>query len=370
MISKTYLSIYLWKIYNGYYEFKDGTTEHNRIGPATWNTLIKRILDNFTANKDKNSPNSSPRDDLNNIFLLANSMNKPGTSQSNYVKREIYIPSYGYNVASLILSILRNEELVNSKSHIQMNVNGSHKLVLISNLWNDRGMEKILEFLKDPDNYVDERYISTYYLFNNDTFYLKLSIIPKKNLKINLDDLSSWVRKNVENLIKTLVHKGFLIEDKNTYRFSSHRIAQLLTNEGIMLEIYTFYKLLDAHYFDEILSSYEVINPSKLYKLDIENEFDLILTKGYRSYFIECKGKRLLERKDIFKLNGLVKPYGINELGILVHYSLETKQGFSKKNKDLYEYGENFGLEIISKPEDFSEIDEEIKLLDFINQLN
>ena len=81
-----------------------------------------------------------------------------------------------------------------------------------------------------------------------------------------------------------------------------------------MLEVYTYHKARESGYFDDVVSGYVV-------EWDVEgvqNEFDCILTKGFRSLIVECKAQAKIDQEYYHKLFSLTKQFGINADAVLI----------------------------------------------------
>lgn len=153
--------------------------------------------------------------------------------------------------------------------------------------------------------------------FNN----LMVGPISEKKLKAAFNGQEDRIIKILEQLNQD--HKIVyyqLDESSRTYSFcySSPQIKDVLTNEGKILELYVYYKALEENYFDDIVCSY-VVNDEN----NVSNEFDLILTKGFKTIIVECKARAILEQEFYHKLAQLNQQYGVNSTAVLVADTLE-----------------------------------------------
>ena len=95
-------------------------------------------------------------------------------------------------------------------------------------------------------------------------------------------------------------------------------------NEGTFLEMYTYYKLRELNSFNDICTAIRIMKTDK--KDKAEHEIDVFMTKGFQTYIVECKGRRLLKNEDSKlllkewkeKLSELLSWYGINGRGFLI----------------------------------------------------
>ena len=81
-----------------------------------------------------------------------------------------------------------------------------------------------------------------------------------------------------------------------------------------MLEIYTYHKAKELGRFDDVVSSFEI----DWEETDVKNEFDCILTRGFRTLFVECKARSDIQQEFYFKLASLAEQFGINATAVLI----------------------------------------------------
>lgn len=66
--------------------------------------------------------------------------------------------------------------------------------------------------------------------------------------------------------------------------------------------------------FDDVVSSFEIDWEG----IDVKSEFDCILTKGFRTLFVECKARLDIEQEFYYKIAELKDQFGINATAVLV----------------------------------------------------
>lgn len=103
-------------------------------------------------------------------------------------------------------------------------------------------------------------------------------------------------------------------DGKMSFTYATRNIKELLSTAGKMLEVYTYHKIKELGKFDDVVSSFEIDWEGT----DVRNEFDCILTKGFRSLFVECKARSDIEQEYYFKLASLAKQFGINATAVLI----------------------------------------------------
>ncbi len=142
-----------------------------------------------------------------------------------------------------------------------------------------------------------------------------------------------------------------------SFRFADQQFKDLLTNAGRILEIYVYHRLKELGEFDNVVSGHEI-----KWKLDagVTNELDCIVTKGFRSLFIECKATASLDENYYFKLFSLTKQFGIHAIPVIIADTQEetNKKALAVHNENQRERGDMMGVRTIWKKDDIDHIDE------------
>lgn len=128
--------------------------------------------------------------------------------------------------------------------------------------------------------------------------------------------------KNIElqALLEYFNQEGYIInptknvEGQFSFTYATLQIKELLTTAGKILEVYTYHKAKETGRFDDIVSSYEL----EWEDTPVKNEFDYILTKGFRTLFVECKARTDIEQEFYYKLAQLTEQFGINATAVLI----------------------------------------------------
>lgn len=149
--------------------------------------------------------------------------------------------------------------------------------------------------------------------------------------------------------------KQYLIPRKEngkmvSFRYSDKDVKGVLTKAGDILEIYTYFTVCEQGWFDEAACGYRF----RWEEDQINNELDLVLTKGFQSLIIECKARSKLDQNFYFKLNSLVDMFGIGAHKVLLT-TAKTDEG---DNKMQQERGNMMGITTISEIEDIQGIAE------------
>jgi hypothetical protein len=133
-----------------------------------------------------------------------------------------------------------------------------------------------------------------------------------------------------------------------------------LSDAARILEIYAYLKCLQSGYFDDCVTGYEINwNGSK-----VKNEFDLLVTKGFSSLFIELKATQEIEQNFLHKLKSLATHFAINYKAVLVaDTAMDPNSSKGVKNQGQIERGEMMDISVISSKEDIDNIDKTLAKL-------
>lgn len=140
------------------------------------------------------------------------------------------------------------------------------------------------------------------------------------------------------------------------FEFKSKPFKDILTKEGEILEVYTYYKAKETNYFDDIAQGIEF----GLKDSNVFNEMDCILTKGQRMMFVECKATQKLKQDYFYKLKCIADHYGIEPIPVLVsNQYLQSDKNFAggqATNKMQMERGNDLDVITISDPDELKDI--------------
>lgn len=219
-----------------------------------------------------------------------------------------------------------------------------------------KSIVKIVRFLKEQDLVEEESYVNGYTtdscevviadrcnnraeynrLFSN-VYALMLSDAVSFHLNTkthmvnvvfdNLVVSEVWIAEKMVDRLKGLmeyfVGKGYVINfetsadgknEKWSFTFASRQIKGLLTNAGKMLEIYTYHKIKEHGTFDDVVGNCIISWGGTAAK----SEFDCILTKGFRTLFVECKAQSDINQEFYYKVASLTEQFGINATAVLI----------------------------------------------------
>lgn len=150
--------------------------------------------------------------------------------------------------------------------------------------------------------------------------------------------------------------KQYLIPEKSNgkmvgFRYSNADIKSVLTKAGDILEIYTYFTVCEKGWFDEVACGYRFRWEAE----KVNNELDLVLTKGFQSLIVECKARSKLDQNFYFKLNSLVDMFGIGAHKVLL---TTANTDDNEDNRMQRERGNMMGITTISEIDDIQDIAE------------
>ena len=184
-------------------------------------------------------------------------------------------------------------------------------------------------------------------------------VIDLNELKDSYRGYQRW--NDILGIIKELAGEGggkeYLIPEKSdgkliAFRYSNEDIKSVLTKAGDILEIYTYFTVCEKGWFDEVACGYRF----RWEEEKINNELDLVLTKGFQSLIVECKARSKLDQNFYFKLNSLVDMFGIGAHKVLLT-TAQTDEGDNKMQQDR---GNMMGITTISEIDDIQQIGERL----------
>lgn len=186
-------------------------------------------------------------------------------------------------------------------------------------------------------------------IVENFDFEKALSGMPGPNGNSNYTNARKIFRYLIEKgYIVDLSEKGFvefgdeepLTEKSFKFCFASPQIKNLLTSEGQLAELYTYYKAVESGFYDEIRTSLEVQRKKDddVDEFISTQEFDIVAVKGFSTQFVEVKCCNKLESVFYSKLRSNGENFGINKKLVLV--SLSADRFHLSNNEEVIKHGE------------------------------
>lgn len=140
-------------------------------------------------------------------------------------------------------------------------------------------------------------------------------------------------KKNVLAMVWSKLKKEDLIyRDGNNLKYRSNLVKYLLQKQGNALEMYTYTAAKSTLFFDDGQSGVVIDWKGRR---EVENEIDVLLTKGFTGYFISCKNG-ITDSDELYKLSVVAKRFGgkyARKILVLTHF--EPDQSFMERAKEL-----------------------------------
>ncbi|MBR1580617.1 MAG: DUF1887 family protein [Selenomonadaceae bacterium] len=253
-----------------------------------------------------------------------------------------------------ILNALIDREVIESNSKVVINSANSCKVFINTKAFSSSTFSQLrAEFdwlFGDPYALINSNAIDFEETAN--TVTVRFDNLIVRDLRKNADPDVNQLLRDLHNMsyVTALAFDGGNVR----FTYPTRQIKRLLTQEGKILEIYVYHKLLASGLFDEVSCNCEVTWQDT----GAKNEFDCIATSGFNSFFIECKARIAIEAEFYYKLNSLVQQFGINARAIMVADTLEREgTDLAELNEMQSQRGELQNILTIRKPEDIDEID-------------
>lgn len=162
-----------------------------------------------------------------------------------------------------------------------------------------------------------------------------------RNVQYRWNDILAILKE----LAGSLGGKQYLIPEKTDgemteFRYSHPDIKQVLTKAGEILEICAYFTICETGCFDEIACGYRFHWEGDR----VNNELDLVLTRGFQSVIVEAKARTRLDQDMFFKLSSLADMFGIGTHKVL----LTTADAEYGDNEMQMERGNMMGITTIS----------------------
>lgn len=162
---------------------------------------------------------------------------------------------------------------------------------------------------------------------------------------------------DILNILKELAGelggKQYLIPERTDgvmtgFWYSHPDIKQVLTKAGEILEICAYFAICETGWFDEIACGYRFHWEGER----VNNELDLVLTRGFQSVIVEAKARTRLDQDMFFKLSSLADMFGIGAHKVL----LTTADAEYGDNEMQMERGRMMGITTISDIDEIQRI--------------
>ena len=267
--------------------------------------------------------------------------------ETNPTPYEVYtfvLPANCRKTARKIIDFLANEaKVVAKKSTVSYCTSDSCKVTVSASPKHRTALGLVF---CNPYNLMNEDSISMY--IRGRSAEVRFNNLMVRNLSITGD--YEFFKKDEElilNMLRNLSEKNYITNYRSNvvdgvtrinFTYPTEQIKHLLTNSGRVLEVYTYHKAIASGGFDDVVSSYEI----NWNGTEVKNELDCIVTRGYRSLFIECKAKKNIDQDFYYKLSVLTKKLGINATAVLIADTMEGEEenavnGVQRIRGDLFD---------------------------------
>ena len=235
----------------------------------------------------------------------------PRDKETDQQRYTFILPFACIESVTKILHFLRNQEIIEQGSKVNSYTTDSCEVVIV-----DRCGYR---------NEYDRLFSNIYALMLPGFISVHLNT-KSREANVSFDDLvvngvqvSTGKSAEITGLMEYFRDKGYIInlfaaDGKLSFTYATQRIKELLTTAGKMLEVYTYHKVKELGRFDDVVSSFEIDWEGT----DVKSEFDCILTKGFRTLFVECKARLDIEQEFYYKIAELKDQFGINATAVLV----------------------------------------------------
>ena len=221
------------------------------------------------------------------------------------------LPFVCYESVDKILRCLRSAEIIEKESTVNHLSTDSCEVVIIDKCGYRREYDKLFSkvyalMLSDSINvctYPRSREVSVVF----------------DNLEVENFQISGGRVSEMTGLLQYFRDRGYIINlltdnGKMNFVYSTRKIKELLTTAGKMLEVYIYHKVKELGKFDDVVSGFEI----DWRDTNVKNEFDCILTKGFRTLFVECKARVEISQEFYFKIAELKDRFGVNATAVLI----------------------------------------------------
>lgn len=271
---------------------------------------------------------------------LSIDISKNDINKANLTTTELFVPAFCRGCIEKLFSFFSSEK-INIMSDCKICDHNSSMLKISFHSTNET-KEQFIGLFKNLYALSDETRIKTVSTGRYANVFLDSLIVTD----FSLDSINdAKVQSAAQESFDYLVEKGYIIKlcqpnDSGhiDFCFASPQIKELLTKEGQLLELYTYYQTVQTGYFDEVKTGLEVQRKKDENEYVQTQEFDLITVKGFRTQFVEVKARQKLEQGFYQKLKSNGDNFGINKSLVLVSHFGENSD-HSPENMDFIDRG-------------------------------
>ena len=307
----------LWEIYCGSYD--KTITPGNAM--QAWNAFVAKLKLYFSGLLPLT------------VFKRSDLSARPGIKSWVY-----YVPEFAFARLSSLVETLKENGLCENDSFVEHYASQEAKVFIKAPEGLYPAYTAVIDNVDKLEPYYEMQAVPRKTASGRNDIQIRINELNVTDLSLN--DMDEEKRKNVERILKELEKQSFIrgLSFKTasgnrtcSFRIASPRIKNLLTEEGMMLEIYTYYQALKTGYFDDVACGYEFEYEDN----HIRNELDVIMTKGFRTIIMECKAKTDVRADTIYKLDSVVSRIGIAPVKVLVSKQEQSEESDVRKRGDM-----------------------------------
>lgn len=278
---------------------------------------------------------------------------RPFPLKQRYIMPSVCLPS-----VSKIIKFLKDEKIAGAESYVRNRTTDSCEIVIQSVQGFHFQFDRLFS---NPYILTDASAVNAYLNPKNHAAYVTFD-----NLFVRNADFKKVPQKlsgEIEALLTFFREMNYLSHyradnDGVSFTYASRQIKRLLTQAGRILEVYTYHKIKEFGSFDDVAGGYEIVwdSPEKHYP-EVKNEFDCILTKGFRVLFVECKATNQIQEDFYFKLANLSRQFGLRAKAVLVADTREKEwHDIAPLNSSQRERGNTLDVLTIWKQSEINDI--------------
>ena len=333
----------LWNIYTG----KDVPGYKFEYSVGNWNDL-SRLLEEY---EKAQRPLAAIR---------------PDDQPDQPTKKMVYVlPEYTYKTAKDIIRQLIGMDAVSADSTVVSYTSENCKVELWAKACQEAAFNSVFARPELLHSFYEVDVTKQQYN-GDDCIQITYNNMKVENLDLDADGRGK--RRYYYDILKRLERKHFirnLTEAQEppqtvSFEYISPRIKKLLTSAGEILEIYTYYQVLNTGYFDDVACGYEF----RWQDGGVKNELDIVAVKGFRSIIVECKAVQKLELNFYHKLHSIAEHFGIGTQKVLVGNTYSYKNNnaaLGAANQMQQSRGKQLGIITVSDERKIVNIGETLK---------
>ena len=329
----------LWRIYSG------RTLPLNQTEPDKAFEL--RVM-NWTKLCTLLSSYFEKADAANRITLSTN------VRQNMTERRTLTVSADTENSARELISRLIAHRIIDPRSGVTRQTSDTVSIDIICGPSFANRTDTLFGWLKSH-----KRPVVSYKTFNKEVVICPETLTVKDALLSRPGDENGYFSTQILNELQEAGYINDLSvgdDHKASFSFSSRRIRNLLTKAGEIVEIFVYCEAL-KNGFDDIRKGFGF----SWYGDKVENELDIVLTKGFCSMIIEVKAVEKLDMGFYYKLHSIASQFGINAGTSIVNNDYRNNSFFAANNELQSERGNRLHIKTFSGRREVEDIGESLE---------